>query len=158
VEVIKMRDKDIRKIFAISVALAIVASSVAVFSAANLDIGISERGIDEGGGKGVIMLEMPPFIGVAGASEVSVMREGTNFLEEEAGISAYANVGMEIDLEKAKEVYRTIEVEKENYTQRWLASGVLLERRANSEDGKLQRLLGKWGYNPKARCGTWKDV
>ena len=111
-----MRDKNIWKILAISVALAIVASSVAVFSAANSDTGISERGIEESGGTGVIMLEMPPFIGVAGASEVSVMREGTNFLEEEAGISAYANVGMEIDLEKAKEVYRTIEVEKENYT------------------------------------------
>ena len=111
-----MKDKDIWKILAIPAALAIVASSVAVFSAANLDIGISERGIDEGGGKGVIPLEMPSFIGVVGASEVSVMREGTNFLEEEAGISAYANVGMEIDLEKAKAVYRTIEVEKENYT------------------------------------------
>ena len=111
-----MRDKGIWKILAISVILAIVASSVAVFCAANF--GIGEKGIGEGGGKDVISLEMPPFIGVAGASEseVSVMRDGTNFLEEEAGISAYTNVGMEIDIDKAKEVYRTIEVEKENYT------------------------------------------
>ena len=63
-----MGDKDIWKILAISVAFVIVASSVAIFSAANLDIGISEKGIDEGGGKGVISLEMPSFIGVAGAS------------------------------------------------------------------------------------------
>ena len=82
-----MRDKGILKILAISVILAVVVSSVAVFSAANLDIGISEKGIDEGGGKGVISLVPPPFIGVAGASEseVSMMREGANFLEEEAG-------------------------------------------------------------------------
>ena len=112
----KMRDKGILKILAISVILAIVASSVAVFSAANL--GIGEKGIGDGGGKDIISLVPPPFIGVAGASEseVSGMREGTNFLEEEAGISAYTNVGMEIDLDKAKEGYRTIEVEKENYT------------------------------------------
>ena len=125
-----MRDKGIWKILAISVVLAIVTSSVAVFSAANL--GIGEKGIDEGGGKDVISLEIPPFIGVAGASEgeVSVMREGANFLEEEAGISAYTNVGMEIDIDKAKEVYKTIEVEKENYT----IGSVALPNYAESED------------------------
>ena len=82
-----MRDKGILKILAISVILAVVVSSVAIFSVANLDIGISEKGIEEGGGKGVISLVPPPFIGVAGASEseVSMMREGANFLEEEAG-------------------------------------------------------------------------
>jgi hypothetical protein len=125
-----MRDKGIWKILAISVVLAIVASSVAVFSAANL--GIGEKGTGEGGGKDVISLEMPPFIGIAGASEseVRVMREGTNFLEEEAGISAYTNVGMEIDLDNAKEVYRTIEVEKENYT----IGSVALPNYAESND------------------------
>ena len=127
-----MRDKGIWKILAISVILAVVASSVAVFSAANLEEGMGEKGIDEGGGEGVISLVAPPFIGVAGASEseVSGMREGANFLEEEAGISAYTNVGMEIDLEKAKGVYRTIEVEKENYT----IGSVSLPGYAESED------------------------
>jgi len=87
-----MREKGILKILAISVILAIVASSVAVFSAANFGEGIGEKGMDESGGKDVISIEMPPFIGVAGASEseVSGMREGTSFLEEEAGISAKA--------------------------------------------------------------------
>ena len=89
-EIIKMRDKDIRKIFAISVALAIVASSVAVFSAANSNIEISERGIVEGGGKGVIMLEMPPFIEVAGASGSYVaatnLDTGENFSSIQAAI------------------------------------------------------------------------
>ena len=63
-----MGDKGIWKILAISVALAIVASSVAVFSAANSDKGISEKRIEESGGKGIISLVPPPFIGVAGAS------------------------------------------------------------------------------------------
>ena len=127
-----MREKGIWKILAIAVVLAIAASSVVVFSAANLEEGIGEKGIDEGGGEGVISLVPPPFIGVAGASEseVSGMRAGTNFLEEEAGISAYTNVGMEIDLEKAKGVYRTIEVEKENYT----IGSVSLPGYAESED------------------------
>ena len=113
-----MRNKGIWKILAILMVLVMVGSCAAVFSAANLGEGIGEKGIEEGGGKDVISLVAPPFIGVAGASEseVSGMRAGTNFLEEEAGISAYTNVGMEIDLDKAKEVYRTIEVEKENYT------------------------------------------
>jgi parallel beta-helix repeat protein len=68
VEVIKMGDKDIWKILVISVALAIVASSAAVFSAANSDTGIGEKRIEESGGKGIISLVPPPFIGVAGAS------------------------------------------------------------------------------------------
>ena len=84
-----MRNQGVLKILVFSVVLAIAASSVAVYSAANL--GIGEKEIDESGGKGVISLVPPPFIGVAGASgsavasasEVSGMREGTNFLEEE---------------------------------------------------------------------------
>ena len=63
-----MRDKGIWKILAVSAALAIVASSVAVFSAANSDTGISEKRIEESGGKGIISIVPPPFIGVAGAS------------------------------------------------------------------------------------------
>jgi parallel beta-helix repeat protein len=66
VEVIKMGDKDIWKILAIPVVLAIFASSVAIFSTANF--GIGEERIEESGGKGIISLVPPPFIGVAGAS------------------------------------------------------------------------------------------
>ena len=109
-----MIEKTVCKILAISVVLALIASSVAVFSAANF--GIGEEAIKESGGRSVISLELPSFVAVARGSEVSVMSAGTNFLEEEAGILAYTNVMMDIDLDKAKEVYRTIEVEKENYT------------------------------------------
>jgi hypothetical protein len=109
-----MIEKPVFKIVAISVVLALIASSVAVFSTANL--GIGEEGMDEGGGRSVISLELPSFVAVASGSEVSGMSAGTNFLEEEAGIVAYTNVMMDIDLDKAKAVYRTIEIEKENYT------------------------------------------
>jgi hypothetical protein len=40
----------------------------------------------------------------------------TTFLEEEAGLSIYVNIGRSIDLAVAKTVYRTIEKETSNYT------------------------------------------
>lgn len=112
-----MRNKGIWKILAISVVLAIVASSVAVFSAANLEEGIGEKGIDEGGGEGVISLMPPPFIGVAGASESEVrgMREGANFLEEEAGVCAYTKLTPPVNLTIAKTAFKTVEYECEDY-------------------------------------------
>ena len=97
-----MRDKGILKILAISVVLAIVASSVVVFSAANLGEGIGEKGIDEGGGEGVISLVPPPFIGVAGASEAN---GGSAFPEDEAGIAAYINTSQTISIEKIKTIF-----------------------------------------------------
>lgn len=50
-----MMKKPVCKLLAISVVLTLIASSVAVFSAANL--GISDEGVEEGGGKSVIPLE-----------------------------------------------------------------------------------------------------
>ena len=101
-----MRDKDICKILAISVILAVVASSVAVFSAANLGEGLGEKGIDEGGGKGVISLVPPPFIGIAGAAEAT---GGNAFPEDEAGISAYVNVNQSIDITEAVKAFTQTE-------------------------------------------------
>jgi hypothetical protein len=76
-----------------------------------------EKGISKGGGNGVIALVTPPFIGVAGASPVDVaaQRAGTTYLKEEAGISAYTNVGEAMDIEKVKSVFRTIEYETNEY-------------------------------------------
>jgi hypothetical protein len=112
----KMRDKGIWKILAISVILAIVTSSVAVFSAANLGEGIGEKGIDEGGGEGVISLEMPPFIGVAGASPDggdsdgdAALREGASLLEEEAGVCAYTKLTPPVNLTIVKTAFKTVE-------------------------------------------------
>ncbi len=104
----------ILKVLAFSAVLVIAASiCVALFS--GVDLGIEEKGMTEGGGKGIIPLEMPLFVAVAKGSEVSGMRAGTNFLDAEAGISAYTNVGEEIDLEKAKVAFRTIEYETDEY-------------------------------------------
>ena len=107
-----MRNKGIWKILAISVVLAIVTSSVAVFSAANLGEGIGEKGIDEGGGEGDISLVPPPFIGVAGASEV---KGGSAFPEDEAGIAAYINTSQEISIEKIKTIFSSVVEVGDNY-------------------------------------------
>jgi hypothetical protein len=101
------------KVLLFSAVLLIAASSVSVFSGAIL--GIEDKELTADGGKGIIALEMPLFVGVAEGSEVSSMRAGTNFLDAEAGISAYTNVGEEIDLEKAKAAFRTIEYETDEY-------------------------------------------
>lgn len=53
-----------------------------------------------------------PFINPAFAQSLSTE---TTFLEEEAGISLYVNIGRSIDLAVAKTVYRTIEKETADY-------------------------------------------
>jgi len=103
------------KVLAISIAL-VIASSVAMYS---LEKEGSE--LSEGGEKGVISLMPPPFIDVAGASPAggggggAAPRAGTTFLEKEAGISAYVNIGQEIDLEKAETAFKSIETANESY-------------------------------------------
>ena len=54
----------------------------------------------------------------------------TTFLDEEAGISIYVNIGRSIDLAVAKTVYRTIEKETSNYT----VGSVALPGLSESED------------------------
>ena len=107
------------KVLAISIALVMVASGVAMYGYSGTE---GEEGISESeDGKGVISLVAPPFIGVAGAAETAggggggAPRAGTTFLEEEAGISAYVSVGQEINLEKAKAAFKSIETANESY-------------------------------------------
>ena len=99
-----MRKKFGLKVLAISIALVLIASSVMVDSSQK-----GEKGIDEGGGKGVISLLAPPFIGIASASEMQgddggsgAPQAGTSFIEEEAGIAEYTNVEQEIVLQKTQ--------------------------------------------------------
>lgn len=96
-----MRGKGIWKILAFSVVLAIVAGSVAIYGPANL-----EKGVEEGGEKGIISLMPPPFIGVAGAAEAT---GGNAFPEDEAGISAYVNVGKSINITEAVKAFTQTE-------------------------------------------------
>lgn len=112
-----MRNKIVLKVLAISIALVLVASSVAMYSYSSADV---EKEISEDDREGVISLVAPPFVSVAGASEVqssggATPQTGTTFLEEEAGISAYVNVGKEIDLEKAKSTFKSIETSNKTY-------------------------------------------
>lgn len=96
------------KILAVFTALVLIASSVAIYSA--IDVG---KGIDEGGGKGVIALVAPAFIRVAGAAEA--MGGGSAFPEDTAGISAYVNTSQTIDLEKLKTIFTEVEEVGDNY-------------------------------------------
>ena len=86
-----MRDKFWLRVFAISVALVMVVSCTAVLYNST-EVG---KGIEEGEGKDVISLMPPLFIGIAGAAEAT---GGNTFPESEAGISAYVNIGHEIDI------------------------------------------------------------
>jgi len=55
---------------------------------------------------------------IGNAENISLQKptaEGTSFLETEAGISAYTNIGQTIDLVKAKNAFRTIESETDEY-------------------------------------------
>jgi len=87
------------KVLAISIALVIVASGVAMYGYSGTEGG---EGISESeGGKGVISLVAPPFIGVAGAAEAA---GGNAFPEDEAGISAYVNVNQSITLDQLEQL------------------------------------------------------
>ena len=107
-----MRNKFSLNVLAVSIALVMVASSVAMYEYSGTE---GEKGIIEsGGGKGVISLMPPPFIGVAGASE-AMGDGGDAFPEDEAGISAYVNVGQAIDLEQVATIYDQINETSETH-------------------------------------------
>lgn len=110
-----MQNKFGLKILAISIVLVIVASSVAMYSATDM-----KRGIDGGGGNSVISLEVPSFFSIASAGSgggggAGATQEGTAFLEDEAGVSAYVNTSQSIDLSKAELCYRNIEYNCSDY-------------------------------------------
>ena len=101
------------KVLAISIALVIVASGVAMYGYSGTEGG---EGINESeGGKGVISLVPPPFIGIAGASEAMGGNGGDAFPEDEAGISAYVNTSQTIDLDKLKTIFTEVEEVGDNY-------------------------------------------
>ena len=101
------------KVLAISIALVIVASGVAMYGYSGTEGG---EGISESeGGKGVISLVAPPFIGVAGASEAMGGNGGGAFPKDKAGISAYINTSQTIDIEKIKTIFTEVEEVGDNY-------------------------------------------
>ena len=96
------------KILVVFAALVLIVSSVAIYSAT--DVG---KGIDKGGGNGVIALVAPSFIRVTGAAEA--MGDGSAFPEDTAGISAYVNTSQTIDLEKLKTIFTEVDEVGDNY-------------------------------------------
>jgi hypothetical protein len=102
-----MWKKGIYNFLAISIILAIIASSVAVFSAADLAEGIGEKGLDESGENGIISLSPPSFITVAGV--------GGAFPEDEAGIAAYIFTNQTISIEKIKTIFSSVVEVGDNY-------------------------------------------
>ena len=95
--------RGVWKVSAVLTALVLVVSGVAMFGYSGT---MWKNGIGEGGEKGVISLMPPPFIQIAGASDI---KGGSAFPEDEAGISAYVNVGESIDLEKVATIFDQIE-------------------------------------------------
>jgi hypothetical protein len=102
--------KGIYKLLAISIVLAIVASSVVVFSAADLEEAVDEEGIDESGGNGVIALAPPSFISAASASG-----GGGAFPEDGAGIAAYIFTNQTISINKIKTIFYYVDKVGDNY-------------------------------------------
>jgi len=99
-----MKNKIVWTIFALSIALMMVASSVMGYSTQK-----GEEGVSEVRGKGVISFVDPPFIEVTGASETlrddagsSALRAGTSFIEEEAGIIKYTDGEQKIVIQELK--------------------------------------------------------
>ena len=107
-----MWKKGIYKLLVIAIVLAIVASSVTVFSAADLGEEVGEKGIDESVGNGVISLAPPSFISAASASE---SEGGGAFPEDEAGIAAYIFTNQTISIEKIKTIFYYVDKVGDNY-------------------------------------------
>lgn len=102
-----MRSNINGKVFVISIALVMALSFTIVLShsSANADKKVYE-------GNGIIPLTAPHFVGMAYAMEAT---GGDAFPESEAGISAYTDVGKTIDLKYARDAFRTIEYETDEY-------------------------------------------
>jgi len=96
----KMKGKSWRIIVASLAVVAAVGCAV-LFLPSSQDIGTRwEAG-------NILSLIRPPFVGAAAGN--------MHFLDEEAGISAYTNVGQEIDLAKAATGFKTIEYQTSEY-------------------------------------------
>ena len=67
-------------------------------------------------------------------------------LEDEAGISAYWNVGSEINLNKAREAYKSIDTETDEYIIGIVQTGWLEELYPSCRDAELSRDLSKSLY------------
>jgi len=101
-----MKNRVIWKMLALLVAIAIILGGTALFNSWTKS---KEKG------NNIFSLEIPSFIKTVKASELNGQKEGTSFLIEEAGISAYVNVRESIDIEKAETAFKSIETVNNTY-------------------------------------------
>ena len=102
-----MKDKFGMRMLALLCAIAIVASSMAVYSHIAAD---AEKGLGEG--ERIIALMPPPFIGTVGAAETVA---GAAFPADDAGIAAYEQLKSDIKLKVAKPIFASIFMEEQDY-------------------------------------------
>ena len=107
-----MRTKIGLKVLAISIVLVIVASSVAMYSATDV-----EKGLDKGWRNGIISLVPPSFISIVSARDDGGVAAAyrSAFPEDEVGLSAYVNTKQTIDIEKIKTTFTEVEEVGDNY-------------------------------------------
>ena len=107
-----MRTKIGLKVLAILIVLVIVASSVAMYSATDV-----EKGLDKGWRNGIISFVPPSFISIVSARDDGGVAAAyrSAFPEDEAGLSAYVNTKQTIDLEKIKTTFTEVEEVGDNY-------------------------------------------
>lgn len=87
-------------------AVVLIALLLAVLSISLLRWGV----IDSKGNSG-LALERPSFVALAATDG----QEGVNFLQQEAGISAYVKVDQAIDLEQVRGAFKTVETVSDEY-------------------------------------------
>lgn len=71
--------------------------------------GLAGDRVDNGG----LRLESPSFVALA--TEAQAQEKGVNFLQQEAGISAYVKVEQPIDISKARGAFKTTETASDEY-------------------------------------------
>ena len=109
-----------------------------------------------------LLLAVLIFPGIGSAENITLQKpavETTNFLEAEAGISAYTNVQQAVDLTKAKNAFRTIEHQTEDY----IVGSVPLSDYDEEED--VHAYVHKTGWivayylreEPAAKILDWKN-
>jgi hypothetical protein len=67
----------------------------------------------ESADRGGLLLESPAL--VAQAATAQAQEKGVNFLQQEAGISAYVNVGQEINLSQVRGAFKSVETVRDEY-------------------------------------------
>jgi len=150
-EVKKSNNKIIWKILAITIALVVIGSCTALYKSTST----SKLNDTVVIGKSIISLEAPSFIPIANESG----GRDTSFLDDEAGISAYTNVGQQIDLDDAKNAFRTIEYETDDY----IIGSVPLPDYPETEDVHCYVHVDGWivtyylNDEPVAKIVDWED-